>query len=183
MPKPGSNELNYSEVGFTEAGMQLGERAKPGLPAGYRYLWVTRRLPGTNFDAVARALLNWGVHAAAGVKIQSESDRAAPGVEVVTCVGVGRAVIKVPCRVLWVVDTADRAEFGYGSLNGHWFSGEEAFGVERRSNGEIWFSVLAYSRPVKWFLRAAGPLAPIFQRLYLLWLARAAGRISGQPVR
>ncbi len=172
-----AEELNYSEVGFTQAGLRGGP-----LPPGYRHLRVSRRLTGTNFDAVSQALLTWGVHAAAGVRMESKAERAAPGLEVATCLGVGRATIRARCRIAWVEDSENCAAFGYGGLVGHPFAGEEAFQVSRTADGKLWFTVVAYSRADRWFSRLAGPLVPLFQRAYLLWLARAAGRISRTPI-
>ena len=87
--------------------------------------------------------------------------------------------LSVPCEVVWVERTADRVGFGYGTLPGHLFRGEEAFTVERDDAGDLWFVVTAFSVPDRWWVRLAGPLTVVGQRLYLRVLARGARRLVG----
>jgi len=68
------------------------------------------------------------------------------------------------CRVVWVVDEADRAGFAYGTVRGHPESGEEAFVVERDAGGEVWLSVRAFSRAATRYARAGGPVTWLVRR-------------------
>jgi len=38
--------------------------------------------------------------------------------------------------------------------------------VSREPDGQVWFTVTAFSRPAAWYTRAPGPLIPPLQRLY-----------------
>ena len=59
------------------------------------------------------------------------------------------------------------------------FRGEEAFAVERDDAGDLWFVATAFSVPDRWWVRLAGPLTVVGQRLYLRVLARGARRMAG----
>jgi uncharacterized protein (UPF0548 family) len=85
--------------------------------------------------------------------------------------------LTAPC----VVVAVDRAEchtaFAYGTLPGHPFRGEELFAVEREADGSLWFVVEAFSVPVVWWARAAGPSVAVGQHAYARMLASAARRL------
>ena len=55
------------------------------------------------------------------------------------------------CRIVYVVDEAEpisRFGFAYGTLPDHAGTGEERFLVEwDRQSGEVWYEILAFSRP------------------------------------
>ncbi|WP_421732785.1 YndJ family transporter [Cellulomonas sp.] len=171
-PVPEPAGLTYTEVGATQGGP---------LPAGYRHLRVRHLLsPGSRPDDLALvgdALLRWQVHEAAGIELRHDADEAAPGVRVASRVGIGPVRLHEPCEVVWVERTADRIGFGYGTVSGHVFRGEESFTVERDAAGDLWFVVTAYSFPDLWWVRAVGPLTVVVQRAYLRLLARGARRV------
>jgi uncharacterized protein (UPF0548 family) len=156
--------FTYAEVGAT--------RHEP-LPPGYHHLRYRTRV-GDDFAAAADAVLTYRMHRASGARIESSGERAAPGVRV----GVSLGPMRAPCEVIWAVDEPDRAGFGYGTLPGHPESGEESFLVERDSQGQVWFSVTAFSRPRAWYAKLAGPLVPIFQNLYARRLGATLRRLS-----
>jgi uncharacterized protein (UPF0548 family) len=63
------------------------------------------------------------------------------------------------CRIVYVVDepgSVSRYGFAYGTLPDHAGAGEERFLVEwDRASGEVWYDVLAFSRP-QWLLTRLG---------------------------
>ncbi|WP_206074421.1 YndJ family transporter [Antribacter gilvus] len=159
--------FTYAEVGAT---------ARTDLPPGYAHLRARHRLgPGTADDLarVGEALLTWRVHAAARVRLATSAAVAAPGVRVTTLLGVGELRLVEPCEVIWTERTDARVAFGYGTLPGHVFVGEEAFVIERDADG-LWFTAVAFSRPAVWWTRALRLAVPLFQHAYLAWLARGA---------
>jgi uncharacterized protein (UPF0548 family) len=164
--------LTYDEVGATRDGE---------LPDGYRHLRVrhllTRAAAPGDVELVGEALLRWHVHAVAGIDVRTNADEAAVGVRVVSRPGLGPVRLSVPCEVVWVQRSPDRTGFGYGTLPGHLFRGEEAFTIERDDAGRLWFVVTAYSVPDRWWVRAVGPVAVVGQHLYLRLLARGARRV------
>ncbi|CAL9598091.1 hypothetical protein SUDANB106_05385 [Streptomyces sp. enrichment culture] len=163
-------------AGLTYAGAGATREGDPsGYPPGFGRLRVRTRLGSGRevFLAAGRAVLTWRMHRAMGVGMATASPRAEPGVRVVVGLGAGRLRIHAPCRVVWTADGERRAGFGYGTLPGHPESGEEAFVVELDDDGAVWLEVRAFSRPEVWWARAAGPLVPLFQRLY----ARRCGAV------
>lgn len=151
--------FTYAEVGATRHGP---------LPPGYRHLRYRMELGRDDFAAAADAILTFRMHRGTGARIRASAERAAPGVRLT--VGLGPVV--APCEVVWAIDEAQRAGFGYGTLPGHPARGEEAFLVERDPQGRVWFSVTAFSLPARWPMRLAGPAAVPAQHLF----ARICGR-------
>ena len=66
-----------------------------------------------------------------------------------------------PCRVVYRVDLpgeTDEAAFAYGTLSGHVASGEERFTVRRDPRtDEVYFEILAFSRPAMLLTRVGHP--------------------------
>ena len=98
------------------------------------------------------------MHRGAGFRVVASAPRAAAGVVVVSFLGVGPVILRVPCRVVYVIDEPDRRGFGYGTLPGHPETGEEAFTVRITATGEVRAVVRSFSRPGCALTRLAGPL-------------------------
>lgn len=160
--------LTYAEVGATRSG---------DLPAGFRHLRYRVAVGEDVFDTAASAVLTWRMHRAAGIRMTTSATRAAPGVRVTSDLGIGPLRLSAPCEVVWVADEPGRAGFGYGTLPGHPARGEESFLVTQDADGVTWFSVTAFSVPASFLMRAAGPVAPLFQRAYAVWCGRALRRL------
>lgn len=161
-------ELTYAEVGATRSG---------GLPEGYHHL--RRRYDmgrGADLARAADALLTWRVHAALGLAPKATAPRAAKGVIVVSRLGAGPLALPAPCRVVWAVEQDRRAGFAYGTLRGHPESGEESFLLEVADDGSMSFTVESFTRPGRWYTRAAWPLAALAQRLFVRLYASALRR-------
>ncbi len=92
--------------------------------------------------------------------------------------GIGRAGLRIPCRVVAVIDEPDRQGFSYGTLPGHPECGEELFVVERQPDGTLEFVVTAFSRPASLLARAGGPATRWAQRAMTDRYLRALDQIS-----
>ncbi|MEV6976353.1 DUF1990 domain-containing protein [Kitasatospora sp. NPDC093806] len=175
-PPCDSYDLDYPEIG---ASTDL----RAALPAGYNHL-RHRALLGHGraaLDAAGAALLDWRMHRAAGVRITTEADRAAPGVAVHCAIGLGPFRAGAPCRVLWSTGgdgAGDRYGFTYGTRPGHLAIGEETFVVEMGADKAVWFTVNAFSRPRAWYAHLAGPLLPLAQHLFAHLCTRTLTRIA-----
>ncbi|WP_155371263.1 DUF1990 family protein [Catellatospora vulcania] len=160
--------FSYAEVGATRDG---------DLPRGYHHLRYRTRIGDASvMAAAAEAVLTFAPQRAVGVRITADGPRAVEGLAVTSGLGAGSLRIPAPCLVVWVEDGPQRAGFAYGTLPGHPESGEEAFLVEL-INGSVWYSVIAFSRPARWYTRAAGPIVIAFQHAYARLLARALRRL------
>lgn len=167
------SRTTYPEVGATLAAE---------LPEGYGHLRLRHRLSERPYSVdelgrLGEQLLTWQVHRAARVRIETSAPVAAPGGLVTTLLGLGWLRLSEPCEIVWVEREEQRIGFGYGTLPGHAFVGEESFVLERDAAGDVWFVVDAFSNPAAWWVSALRPLVPTFQRLYVAHLARAARRL------
>jgi uncharacterized protein (UPF0548 family) len=74
------------------------------------------------------------------------------------------------CRIVYVTDVAgpvERFGFAYGTLPGHAASGEERFLVEwDREDDDVWYDILAFSRPNHWLTRLGYPVVRRLQRRF-----------------
>lgn len=145
--------LTYAEVGAT-AGTP---------PAGYHHQDVSA-VVGTGaaqFEAAAEALMTWRMHESAGLRAQVSDLRVRPGSVAVLRLGLGfgRLALRIPVRVLKVVDEERRRGFVYGTLPGHPEEGEESFLLELAEDDTIFFELVAFSRGARWFSTLGAPLA------------------------
>jgi uncharacterized protein (UPF0548 family) len=74
------------------------------------------------------------------------------------------------CRIVYVVDEPGpirRFGFAYGTLPDHAESGEERFLVEwDRASGEVWYDILAFSRPHQFLARLGYPYTRRVQKRF-----------------
>lgn len=74
------------------------------------------------------------------------------------------------CRIVYMVDEdgpVKRYGFAYGTLEDHAESGEERFLVEwNRHNDEVWYDLLAFSRPNQFLARIGYPFARRLQKRF-----------------
>lgn len=146
--------LTYAAVGAT---------AGP-LPAGYHHVQKAAVIGQgrRRFEEAADAGMRWGMLRGAGLRVSATSDVAAVGSDVIVHLGPVRA----PCRVVYVVDEADRRGFAYGTLPGHAESGEERFMVRYDpATEEVLAEVVAFSRHATWWSRLGSPVTSVIQRV------------------
>jgi uncharacterized protein (UPF0548 family) len=157
------DDLTYSEVGATLA---------PALPGGYHHLDVRRRVgPDAAFDALGDAILGWGLQRGAGLRVPAEP--VSEGSSVTLRLGLRLGLVRIPVRIVRVLEEPDRRGFVYGTLAGHPETGEEAFLVERDDLG-TWIHIRAFSRPGTWWSRLGSPVTSVMQRHYTERYVRAA---------
>ncbi len=158
--------FNYADVGAS----------KGTFPAGYHHLARSRVIGSglEDFVAAADALMQWNMHRGAGLKVHAGSDTAVPDAVVVLTLG----PVRIPCRVVYVIDEANRQGFAYGTLDGHPESGEELFYIDYSpADHTVTAHISAFSRPGRWYTKLGGPVGRRVQALftdrYLTALAKA----------
>jgi uncharacterized protein (UPF0548 family) len=103
-----------------------------------------------------------------------------PGDTAILAIPFGRFRVKVPARVVYVVDEPDRKGFAYGTLAGHPENGEEAFLVERRADDSVWLTIRAFSRPANRWWWIVYPVLRITQEVFTRRYERAlTGPLGG----
>jgi uncharacterized protein (UPF0548 family) len=158
-------ELTYAEVGATRG----------ALPAGYHHQHVSARV-GTGraaFEAAGEALLTWGMHEGAGLSARVSDRRVREGTVAELRLGPGPLGLRIPVRVLEVVEEEQRRGFVYGTLPGHPERGEESFAVELAADGAVFFDLVAFSRGGRWFTVLGAPVAWVGQHLVAQRYVRA----------
>ena len=170
-----AQSLSYEEVGAT-AGLP---------PAGYFHQHLSSPI-GYGPDQLAAAadcLLRWQMHERAGLRPQVSDLQVQEGTVAVLRMGLGPVGLHAPVRVVRVVDEGTRRGFAYGTLPGHPERGEESFAVEMAPDGTVFFRLLAFSRPARWYTSVAGPVARAAQLLaterYLTAVREAARSVPG----
>ena len=175
------SSFSYSELGAT--------RRTP--PAGYHVDHHRIRL-GRGERRFARAagdirewrMLQLGWASVCGSKASIE-----PGTTVAILVRAFGLWSLNGCRIVYVLDEHEdnavrRFGFAYGTLAEHAESGEERFSVEwNRSDEDVWYDILAFSRPNHWLARLGSPLSRRLQRRFardsMLAMSRVVASCDG----
>lgn len=145
--------------------------------AGLHVLNQSATLTRRDFDAAARDLLAWRMHERAGLRVAASDIPLRAGSVVLMRWGPGPLSVRIPCRVLEVVDEPTRRGFSYGTLPGHPEAGEEQFVLERLADGRLRLTISAVSRPASALARLGGPLARAAQALMTRRYLRALDRL------
>lgn len=138
----------------------LAGEALHGYDQLSRSVVLTRR----DFDAAARDLFEWQMHSRAGLDVLASEVPLEAGTVVLMRWGLGALSIKIPCRVLDVVEESRRRGFTYGTLPGHPEAGEEQFVLDHLHDGRILLTITAYSRPASTLAKLGGPISRAAQR-------------------
>ncbi len=146
------------------------------VPHGFVRVETTTTLRRRDFPGAVEDLLAWRMHEKAGLRVEASDIPARLDTVVLMFVGVGRLAMRVPCRVVAVIDEPRLQGFSYGTLPGHPEAGEESFVLDHRADGSIQLTVSAVSRPATLAARVGGPLTRAAQaiatRRYLTALDR-----------
>jgi uncharacterized protein (UPF0548 family) len=103
--------------------------------------------------------MTWGLQERCGLRPETESPRAAPGVAF-TLRYLG---LRLPCRVVWAEETPERVGFGYGTLPGHQERGEAAFLLDALDAERTRFTLRSFSVPGTALSRLGGPVVRLLQ--------------------
>jgi len=153
------------EPTYPDLGASLGET----LPAGYHHGRSSIALgQGDEVWATARSALDqWRAHTGAGVRVFPADAPLEAGATVALCVRIGPVVDVFGCRIVRVVDEADRYGFAYGTLPGHPERGEESFMLDRTEHGSVTFTVTVFAQGAQLVTRLAQPLTSAVSRHYI----------------
>jgi uncharacterized protein (UPF0548 family) len=144
---------------------EVGDRWNPiPSPPAFGLTATTRRwAPARPLSSGLEGLRTWQAHRLRGLSICPSRAPIEVGVTVLVCVGRG-LVVPAPCRIVKVLDEADRWGFAYGTLPGHPEQGEEAFVVSLDPEGSVRFEIRAFSRPASRLVELSGPIGRSVQR-------------------
>ena len=124
------------------------------------------------FVRASDATMRFGIQRGSGLAVTSGDGLAGGGSPLragdtaVLRLRLGPLALRIPVRIVYVIDEAHRRGFGYGTLRGHPESGEEAFVVEWRGDDSVWLEIRAFSRPAHPLLWLGYPVLRLFQEVY-----------------
>jgi uncharacterized protein (UPF0548 family) len=147
----------YQDIGATIKGIR---------PSGFRHDHYEADI-GRGAAAYERAvagLRQWKAHTARGIGVYPEGVEICMGATVIVMLGTSALALAAPCRIVGIIDEADRWGFAYGTLPGHPEQGEERFVVSRSTDEAVRFEITAFSRPGDRLTRLSGPIARTIQK-------------------
>jgi uncharacterized protein (UPF0548 family) len=116
------------------------------------------------------AVRGWRMFSMPWVSLHSTSARIKVGTDVAVSVHHFGFYSLNASRIVYVVDEESpikRFGFAYGTLAKHAESGEERFTVEwNRDEDEVWYDILAFSRPRQMVARLGYPLSRLLQKRF-----------------
>jgi len=174
-----SAPLTYLHVGATEG----------ALPAGYHHQRLSEPVGrgASQFGAAAQCLLTWRMHEQAGLTAEVSDRVVQEGSVAILRLHLGPVRLRVPVRVVRLVEEPGRRGFAYGTLPGHPERGEEQFLVRLADDGTVFFDLVAFSRAARWFTLLGRPVAQAGQHLitrrYLNAVRRAAQSVRERETR
>jgi uncharacterized protein (UPF0548 family) len=172
LAQAGDAALTYPEVGATSGG--------GSLPAGYRHdRYAVRVGVGSDvFERAVQALRKWQPQKGAGVEVVPPDATVGENETVILLLRAAGLWAPAPCRVVYVIDSAEQFGFAYGTLPRHPEMGEVAFTVSRDSAESVNFCVTSFSRTIDPLARLGAPVTRWVQKRvtsrYLTALVHAA---------
>lgn len=177
LPSLRERSLTYDEVGITFANDWAAQRSD--LTKFDRAVCLGNT--DGQWEIAARRVLDWSVKTRSGFEVvdahghDASSSVGPVGQRTWLIAHLGPLRIWEPVQVVAVIDEPARKGFAYGTLSGHPLAGEEAFIVERKADGSVWFSLRSASRPSPGPWRLAHPAL----RLAQTWYRRRYLRVWG----
>ena len=119
------------------------------------------------WERAVEAIRKWKMFDIPWVRLYRSSTPIVAGENVAVCAHFGGVYFLNACRIVYVIDEDGRFGFAYGTLDEHAESGEERFLVEwQRDTNEVWYDLLAFSRPHQFFARIGYPVARRVQKRF-----------------
>jgi len=171
-------EQSAAEFTYPETGATRGT-----LPAGYTVDHNRVRLGYTEeaFQNAAASIRRWDQFRLGWIEPFPAADPVAPGVTLVLRVRHLGFWSLISNRILYTVDEPTRFGYAYGTLTGHAEQGEERFLVERTPGGEVFYDILAFSRPRHWAARLAKIYTRALQRRFVVESLAAVATAASRP--
>lgn len=138
-------------------------------PAGYVVDRTRTKLGDgeATFLAAKAALERWEQIQLDWLEMPTPETPIKPGVTVAVVARIGGLWWANACRIVYVVDEVGKFGFAYGTLPDHAESGEERFLVEwDRKTDQVWYDILAFSRPQHILARLCYPWVRTVQKRF-----------------
>lgn len=161
------SQQQYSAFSYPDVGASANE-----LPAGYN-VDSNRILLGSGevtWRRAVEAVRGWQIFNMPWVRLYWPSSPIQVGMDVAILIRHFGFFSLNASRIIYIINEEGRIArygFAYGTLAEHAESGEERFTVEwNRSDDQVWYAILAFSRPKKTLARLGYPLARRLQKRF-----------------
>lgn len=157
--------FSYSEVGATRTVAGSGSSAPRGYNVDHNRVQLGR---GADvYERAVEALQQWRQFELGWVTLVPRGMKIEEGVTVAVKAWACGMWSLNACRIVYVVDEADRFGFAYGTLPDHIERGEERFLIEwNRTDNSVWYDILAFSQPRHPLVRLGFPVARMMQKRF-----------------
>jgi uncharacterized protein (UPF0548 family) len=160
--KQKDSDFSYPEVGAS------ANSAPPGYNIDHNRIRLGRG--EVTWQRAVEAIRGWKMFSMPWVNLYWPSAPILVGTEVAVSVHLFGFYSLNACRIVHVVDEESpmkRFGFAYGTLAEHAESGEERFTIEWNQNkDEVWYDILAFSRPRQVFAKLGYPLSRLLQKRF-----------------
>ena len=171
------DRFSYPEVGATQT----------VIPAGYNvdHNRIKIGTGGVDFERARSAVRSWKMFNMSWVNLISTETPIEIGQTVAVLISHFGFYSLNATRIVYTMDEPSKFGFAYGTLTEHGEIGEERFSVEyHEDSGEVWYDILAFSRPGSMFAKIGYPLTRYLQRAFANDSKAAMLRaVSGHPSR
>jgi uncharacterized protein (UPF0548 family) len=143
--------------------------ATAGTPPACYLVDRTRVRLGTGeavFRHAKQALQAWKQFDLGWIAVGPAGAPLAPGTDVMIAARLFGIWATNVARIVYSVDEPRRFGFAYGTLPGHMAAGEERFLIEWTESDDVYYDVLAFSRPRHLLMRLAYPLVRRLQKRF-----------------
>ncbi len=117
--------------------------------------------------AAKKAMADWAMFPDGWARIYYQNPIFTEGDIVVMCACVFGIWWLNAARILYVTDDEHHYGFAYGTLPNHVESGEELFEITKDAEGNIYYTLTAFSRPRFWPVKLTYPLSRFFQNKFI----------------
>ena len=170
------SRLSYAEVGAT-----LVSSRKPTTSTTIAFYWAKAK----HFSRAAMAIRDWKMFDVAWVRVYPAAPQIRTGENVAVIARWFNLYFVNACRIVDTIHEhvpVQRYGFVYGALHDHAEPGEERFTVEwDRHTDEVWYDLLAFSRPNQFLARIGYPFARRLQKKFASDSKAAMVRAVGTP--
>jgi len=168
-----NDQFSYPEIGATDSEIPPGynidrNRAKLGVGSEV-------------FDHAKTAIRDWKMFDLGWVELISRETPIEIGQTVAILVSHLGFYSLNAARIVYVIDEPARFGFAYGTLTEHGEIGEERFSVEYNADSnEVWYDILAFSRPASIIAKIGYPVARALQKAFARDSKAAMQRAIGE---
>ncbi|WP_395142070.1 DUF1990 family protein [Armatimonas sp.] len=158
--KSATGPLSYPEVGATRSASHV-----PGYDNDYNKICLGEG--AEVFRSACDALRRWEHFPKGWVRIGAGIPPIHEGQKVAMLARAFGLIWISAAQIVYTIQEPRRFGFAYGTLSAHVECGEERFLIEWLPDNTVWYSLTAFSRPRRWFIRLGYPLARHLQKRFV----------------